>query len=70
MTGYHLDGVGDNIYLLDSPSQGIPVIYYGTEQELNGGNDPQNRESLWPHYDTHSEMYLVRHIVRHQLNMR
>lgn len=26
---------------------GIPCIYYGTEQELNGGNDPFNRERLW-----------------------
>ena len=27
--------------------QGIPCIYYGTEQEFNGGNDPANRERLW-----------------------
>ncbi|MGZ3438775.1 MAG: alpha-amylase family glycosyl hydrolase, partial [Polyangia bacterium] len=26
---------------------GIPCIYYGTEQEFNGGNDPNNRERLW-----------------------
>jgi glycosidase len=26
---------------------GIPCLYYGTEQELNGGNDPNNRERLW-----------------------
>jgi glycosidase len=26
---------------------GIPCIYYGTEQELAGGNDPGNRERLW-----------------------
>lgn len=26
---------------------GIPCIYYGTEQEFNGGNDPTNRERLW-----------------------
>jgi glycosidase len=26
---------------------GIPCIYYGTEQELYGGNDPTNRERLW-----------------------
>jgi len=29
-------------------AQGIPCIYYGTEQELAGGNDPSNREDLWP----------------------
>ena len=26
---------------------GIPCLYYGTEQEFNGGNDPNNRERLW-----------------------
>lgn len=26
---------------------GIPCVYYGTEQELAGGNDPANRERLW-----------------------
>ena len=27
--------------------QGIPCIYYGTEQGFAGGNDPANREDLW-----------------------
>ncbi|MFO0684098.1 MAG: alpha-amylase family glycosyl hydrolase [Sandaracinus sp.] len=26
---------------------GIPCVYYGTEQEFAGGNDPANREPLW-----------------------
>lgn len=26
---------------------GIPCLYYGTEQEFSGGNDPTNRERLW-----------------------
>jgi alpha-amylase len=26
---------------------GIPCIYYGTEQQFAGGNDPSNREVLW-----------------------
>lgn len=26
---------------------GIPCVYYGTEQDFAGGNDPQNREPLW-----------------------
>jgi len=26
---------------------GIPCVYYGTEQEFSGGNDPGNREVLW-----------------------
>ncbi|CAG2256696.1 AMY [Mytilus edulis] len=38
-------------------SQGIPIIYYGTEQAFNGGNDPENREALWPHYNQTSPLY-------------
>ena len=26
---------------------GIPCLYYGTEQDFDGGNDPANRETLW-----------------------
>ena len=33
------------IYLLTSV--GIPCIYYGTEQQFSGGNDPGNRENMW-----------------------
>ena len=33
-------------YLLTA--DGVPSIYYGTEQEFHGGNDPGNRERLWP----------------------
>jgi glycosidase len=28
-------------------AEGIPCLYYGTEQEFAGGNDPANREVLW-----------------------
>lgn len=28
-------------------SLGIPVVYYGTEQEFDGGADPWNREDMW-----------------------
>ncbi|XP_067657056.1 uncharacterized protein [Haliotis asinina] len=38
-------------------SQGIPVVYYGTEQLFHGGADPDNRESLWPHFDNTTAMY-------------
>ena len=38
-------------------SVGIPTIYYGNEQGFTGGEEPQNRESLWPHLNTNSEMY-------------
>ena len=27
--------------------QGIPIIYYGTEQGFSGPADPNNREILW-----------------------
>jgi glycosidase len=27
--------------------EGIPCVYYGTEQDFYGGNDPANREVLW-----------------------
>jgi alpha-amylase len=36
-----------NALLFILAEQGIPCIYYGTEQELRGGNDPSNREDLW-----------------------
>ncbi|MFH2005175.1 MAG: alpha-amylase family glycosyl hydrolase [bacterium] len=51
--------VGRFRYLLDDPQahhnalfylltqDGIPCIYYGTEQGFSGGNDPANREDLW-----------------------
>lgn len=28
-------------------SEGIPIMYYGTEQEFSGDFDPANREPLW-----------------------
>lgn len=28
-------------------AQGVPCLYYGTEQGFAGGNDPANRERLW-----------------------
>ena len=29
-------------------SSGIPIVYYGSEQGFSGGDDPANREILWP----------------------
>ncbi|KAL8580300.1 hypothetical protein ACOMHN_030924 [Nucella lapillus] len=37
--------------------EGIPVVYYGTEQAFNGDGDPHNRESLWPYYSTTTSLY-------------
>jgi glycosidase len=46
------DAAGDkdalrNALTLLFTEEGIPCIYYGTEQEFHGGNDPANREVLW-----------------------
>jgi glycosidase len=46
------DAAGDkaalrNALTLLMTEQGIPCLYYGTEQEFAGGNDPSNREVLW-----------------------
>lgn len=40
-------------------SRGIPFTYYGTEQYYAGGNDPNNRESLWQDMKTDSDFYQV-----------
>jgi alpha-amylase len=36
-----------NAQLLVMTEDGIPCIYYGTEQGFTGGNDPANREDMW-----------------------
>jgi glycosidase len=36
-----------NALTLIYTEDGIPDLYYGTEQEFSGGNDPANREVLW-----------------------
>jgi alpha-amylase len=37
---------------------GIPCLYYGTEQDFRGGNDPANREDMWPTgYSTQGETF-------------
>jgi len=38
-------------------SRGIPFTYYGTEQYYAGGNDPNNRETLWQSMNTDSDLY-------------
>jgi alpha-amylase len=46
--------------------QGIPCLYYGTEQDFDGGNDPANRERLWDTgFDTgHPTFRLVQKLIR------
>ncbi len=36
-----------NAILFTFTAQGIPCLYYGTEQGFAGGNDPANRERMW-----------------------
>jgi glycosidase len=36
-----------NAIFLLMTMDGIPCVYYGTEQAFDGGNDPSNREDLW-----------------------
>jgi len=39
-------------------AEGVPCIYYGTEQGFHGGGDPANRERLWDSgYDTSAPLY-------------
>ena len=39
-------------------AEGIPVVYYGTEQGYSGGADPANREVLWTSgYSTDADLY-------------
>jgi len=41
---------------------GMPCLYYGTEQGFSGGNDPSNREPLWTSgYDLDGDLF--RHIA-------
>ena len=47
-----------NALTLLMTEEGIPCLYYGTEQELAGGNDPANREVLWnTGYNTSNETF-------------
>jgi alpha-amylase len=49
---------------------GIPILYYGDEQGYAGGNDPNNREILWPNIgNTQSQMYtFVKTVVNYRKN--
>lgn len=47
-----------NALLFLLTEDGIPCVYYGTEQGYSGGNDPANREDLWlSNYDTQHPLY-------------
>jgi len=44
-------------------SVGIPMVYYGDEHAFSGGQDPYNRETLWPNMNTDSDIYKFLHAV-------
>jgi alpha-amylase len=46
-----------NALVFGLTAKGIPFYYYGSEQGYSGGNDPQNRESLWQDMNTDSDIY-------------
>jgi alpha-amylase len=47
-----------NALLLLFTEDGIPCLYYGTEQGFSGGDDPANREDLWESgYDTQHPLF-------------
>lgn len=55
-----------NALLFLFTEDGIPCVYYGTEQGFSGGNDPANREDLWwSGYDQQNADYQwVRRLAR------
>lgn len=64
-----------NAITLQFTEMGIPCIYYGTEQNFNGGNDPANREVLWYSKfdmtnDTFRHYAKIARLRRHYLALR
>lgn len=50
--------LAQNILTFNILYEGIPVLYYGQEQNLNGSFNPVNREALWlTGYDTSAPLY-------------
>lgn len=48
-----------NAIVFSLTGRGIPFVYYGSEQYYAGGNDPNNRESLWQDMNTSSDLYKI-----------
>jgi alpha-amylase len=52
-------------------SRGIPIIYYGTEQDFDGENDPNNREPLWTRMDKSNKNYeFVKTFIKFRKDMK
>lgn len=46
-----------NALIFSLTARGIPFYYYGSEQAYAGGNDPNNRESLWQDMNRDFDLY-------------
>lgn len=68
-------GLAKNAIAFTMLQDGIPIIYYGQEQHLDGGSVPYNREALWATggYNTSSPLYKmikkVNHIRTHAISV-
>ena len=53
-------------------TQGIPIVYYGTEQWLEGTQDPANRAPLWNYgFNTNTDMYvLIQTILKYRKKLK
>jgi alpha-amylase len=50
--------LAENVLTFNMLYEGIPVLYYGQEQNLNGSFNPVNREALWlTGYDISAPLY-------------
>lgn len=61
-----------NAMVFNFMSDGIPIVYYGQEQGMSGGDDPYNREALWPSGYAKSPQYQfvtkLNHLRNHLVN--
>jgi alpha-amylase len=56
--------LAQNILTFNILYEGIPVLYYGQEHNLNGSFNPVNREALWlTGYDTSTPLYKLTSIL-------
>ncbi|MDP8223818.1 MAG: alpha-amylase family glycosyl hydrolase [Candidatus Lernaella stagnicola] len=59
-------GMLHNVLIYMFTIDGIPCLYYGTEQQFDGGNDPFNREDLWTSgFGTSNETFqIIKHLIK------
>jgi len=57
-------GLRQNAFVFNVLSDAIPIVYYGQESFLTGGNDPLNREALWDYGYTGNDLIKTLNKVR------